>query len=294
MKRHLLIRILKKFNKLKYFNFHPTIRIGDKKFVIPIIKEIGYNNLFLSEPWMLEMLQRLTLLSGIKSFMDVGVNTGQTFLKVKAIDSDIYYIGFEPNPNCNYYIRELLNCNKSLQNNSYFVPVGLSDKVAIAVLNFFYDNSTDSSASIIENYRPEQKIDRKEFVPIFSYEDILTAITISNPDIVKIDVEGSELEVLKGLQGLLMKKRPIVLIEILPVYDKSNTMRWSRQKKIEKIFSSAHLQLFRIIKHNDRFVGFKSIINNDIGIHSNLEWSDYVAVSVEIIENSNFMSLIIK
>ena len=35
-----------------------------------------------------------------KKFIDVGVNIGQTLLKLKSVSSEIDYIGFEPNPIC--------------------------------------------------------------------------------------------------------------------------------------------------------------------------------------------------
>ena len=43
-----------------------------------------------------------------KGFIDVGVNVGQTLLKLKSISSEINYLGFEPNPNCVNYLKNLI------------------------------------------------------------------------------------------------------------------------------------------------------------------------------------------
>ena len=59
---------------------------------------------------MSEVIQRLfKLKSG--AFIDVGVNLGQTLLKVAAIDPGRAYVGFEPNPACVDYVWKLIETN---------------------------------------------------------------------------------------------------------------------------------------------------------------------------------------
>jgi FkbM family methyltransferase len=57
------------------------------------------------------------------TFVDVGMNLGQTLLAAKAIDPARHYIGFEPNPHCFAYCEQLTQLNQ-LPNVS-LVPIGL-------------------------------------------------------------------------------------------------------------------------------------------------------------------------
>ena len=68
-------------------------RIAGRSFVISIING---RKTYASEAWMTEVIRRLfELKSG--AFIDVGVNLGQTLLKVAAADPSRAYVGFEPN-----------------------------------------------------------------------------------------------------------------------------------------------------------------------------------------------------
>ncbi|GIU70063.1 MAG: hypothetical protein KatS3mg002_1299 [Candidatus Woesearchaeota archaeon] len=46
------VKILYRLRILKYLNLVCQINLNNKKFRIPIIGEIGYSNLHISEPWM--------------------------------------------------------------------------------------------------------------------------------------------------------------------------------------------------------------------------------------------------
>jgi hypothetical protein len=95
----LTIQILRKLRILKYLNINGNISLNGKLFKIPILEEIGFSNLFISEPWMIDLL-KIILPIEKERFIDVGVNIGQTLLKLRSISDNIDYIGFEPNPVC--------------------------------------------------------------------------------------------------------------------------------------------------------------------------------------------------
>lgn len=154
----IFIRALKKFKLLKFLNLNGTINCNNKSFTIPILQEVGFSNLYLSEPWMTDLL-KIVLPIDRNQFVDIGVNIGQTMIKLKSVSTDIEYIGFEPNPKCVNYVYQLIKKNHF--ENITILPVGVSNQTVIGILNFFYSSVTDSSASIIEEFRPEQKINRK-------------------------------------------------------------------------------------------------------------------------------------
>ncbi len=78
-----IIRLLHTIRMLKFFNLRGHVRLNGKRFRVPVLGESGYSNLDMSEPWMTELLRRLVPLCD-GGFIDVGVNIGQTLLKVRA------------------------------------------------------------------------------------------------------------------------------------------------------------------------------------------------------------------
>ena len=128
---------------LTKLNYSRTTYINGVRVSIPAIRGISC---FASEPWMVELLDCiLPEQQGV--FLDVGVNVGQTLVKVKAIDANRKYVGFEPNPVCNFYVQELIKKN-DFKNCTIF-PVGLFTENCVLSLDLFLNDPTDSSASLI-------------------------------------------------------------------------------------------------------------------------------------------------
>jgi tRNA G46 methylase TrmB len=116
---------------LRRLNYSRKIHINGVEISIPSIRGIATDA---SEPWMVELLGKL-LREQRGAFIDVGVNVGQTLVKVKALDQDREYIGFEPNPVCVFYVQELIKANKF--KNCTLFPVGLFTEDRILSLDFF-------------------------------------------------------------------------------------------------------------------------------------------------------------
>jgi FkbM family methyltransferase len=268
---NLLVRLLNKLRILQWFNLFASAKLQNRKFIIPVLKGLGKENLDISEKWMMDLFDRLLpFKKGV--FIDIGVNTGQTLLKLKAKDNQRIYIGFEPNPNCIFYVQELIRSNKFTNITLY--PIGLADKTQLVELNFFTTAATDSAASIITDFRKGSTVYRKEIIPCFKFSDINLALP-EDIAFVKIDVEGAELEVLEGIKSLLIEYRPFIIIEILPVYNMSNADRLHRQQAIERLLSELGYMVLRILKQGDSEVKSLEIIS-EIGVHSNLNYCDYV------------------
>ena len=43
------------------------------------------------------------------AYLDIGVNIGQTLMKLKSVNPKIEYIGFEPNATCVHYVNKLID-----------------------------------------------------------------------------------------------------------------------------------------------------------------------------------------
>jgi FkbM family methyltransferase len=268
--------ILKVLNKLGILNKLQLVfnkNIEGKTFKILLKGDEGHSNLFLSEPWMINVL-KLTLSIENKLFVDVGVNIGQTLLKVKSISDEVNYIGFEPNSTCVTYVEKLISINR--MKNVKIIPTGISNFTGLGSLVFYDHSLVDPSASIVNNFRTNNQVVYEKFVPIIELKYIEPYVSFDNMSVLKIDVEGAELEVIKEMSGLISKNNPIILMEILPAYHAENQIRIDRQNEIQNILKNLNYTFFRILKENSQL---KNIVRIDeIGIHSDISLSDYIIV----------------
>jgi FkbM family methyltransferase len=231
-------------------------------FKIPLTSGEGVANLVGTEPWMRKILKQL-LYQFPGTFIDVGVNVGQTLLKLREL-SQVDYIGFEPNPKCIHYVQRLIEANH-FENVSLY-PVGLSDKTHIAQLHYYGTGETDSAASVVYDFR--QDVLKTEYVPCFRFDELNIEESIG---VVKIDVEGSELWVLKGMQEMVKNNRPAFIMEILPVYSDELQERLVRQEEIEGLLKEWNYSISRINQKTGSLTPVESI-----GIHSDLDACEYV------------------
>jgi FkbM family methyltransferase len=129
----------------------------------------------------------------IKCVFDVGANIGQTSLSVLEYFSDAQVYSFEPHPDTFKMLRELLNDRRA-----HAFNIALGAKAGDGEL-FTYDihviNSlTPTSPHAVHFGRTGQPI----IVQVSTIDEFCSAYAIQNIDILKIDVEGCELDVLKG------------------------------------------------------------------------------------------------
>ncbi|MDA9313027.1 FkbM family methyltransferase [Vicingaceae bacterium] len=271
--KKIFIKILHKLQFLKHVNLIVNIELNKKVFKIPVIEGDGYSNLFISERWMISILE-LLLHKKEGCFVDVGVNIGQTLLKLKSVQSNREYFGFEPNSFCVHYTMNLIKLNNFKKTNLF--PFGVSNKSEIGVLNFYSTGNSDSAASMISDFRPNQRIDRTTYIPLYDELAFSNLIGDGKMGFLKIDVEGAEFQVLESFKGKIAEDKPIILIEILPVYSKENTDRLERQKKVESILEVEKYHLFRLVKTETKIKDL--VMVESIGIHSEISACDYICV----------------
>ncbi|WPD21322.1 MAG: FkbM family methyltransferase [Candidatus Electrothrix scaldis] len=266
-----LYRGLRKLGILNFINLTGSVKIESNSLRIPILGELGLDNLTFSEPWMSDLLSGVRL-NQTGTFIDFGANIGQTLIKLKTTYPYMPYLGFEPNPTCVYYLDKLIKVNK--WNGTTIFPVAISRESGLTELYQYNESDTDSSASIISNFRNSDSLYGTSYVPCYSFTDIERFVP-QCISCIKIDVEGGELEILTGLQAILMTQRPYVLCEILPVYSTENSERLNRQNAIQRLLETLDYSIYRIKKDPEgQMLGLLSL--NEFGIHSNLDWCEYL------------------
>jgi FkbM family methyltransferase len=146
------------------------------------------------------------------AFVDVGANIGQTLLNVLSIDASRRYVGIEPQSSCSADLQRFIRINDL--DRCDVVTCGLSDRTGLAVLN--YERANDARASLVAEFRPRDLLTRKTVIPVVTGDELLAALDVGDVALIKIDVEGGELEVLRGFQETLARRRPVLTVEVLP------------------------------------------------------------------------------
>jgi FkbM family methyltransferase len=254
--KHFLLRGFRKVGLLRYLNLFFSVRINGKRFKIPVFHGIGIDHFGAYESWMTHLIGKLISLKK-GQFIDVGVNIGQTLLKLKSVTSNVSYVGFEPNPKCVYYLSELVRVNSF--DDVRIIPSGIYGFDGIAQLFVDSENEIDSCATLLSEFR--STVGRQNIpVPVISQKSI--GFLDVETSIIKIDVEGSEADVIEQFNELIRLRRPFVICEILPAYHEQNAFRIERQRKIESFFKQIDYKLAQI---GDQLVCIDAIpVDNDI------------------------------
>lgn len=271
-----LLRALRRVGWLKHLSFTVKARMDGLLVKVPLRKGLGLPVLAVGEPWGHGLFAAL-MPAFPGTVVDVGVNLGQTLIRVRGLEPVRAYIGFEPNPTCVDYSRQLAYLNGF--NDCPIVPVGLAMEEGIVDLVMNNDDLADSAASIVENFRPGKPIVHRIPVAVMRFATAERDMRIGPLGLVKIDVEGSEREVLLSMEQRIGKDRPAVVLEILPVGRASNTERLSRQQDVEALFARLNYRMIRI--HNKGERSKLEWITGPIGIHQDQDLSNYVVLPAE-------------
>lgn len=154
------------------------------------------------------------------TFFDIGANQGiYTLLAGKKVSKGGKVISFEPVPSQFKKLKRNLKINRI--NNVITEPLAVG--VEIETVNMYVCLGGDEALSSLR--LPTEDIKSKKSiiqVPVTTIDEYVKKNNISNIDFVKIDVEGGELNVLKGMTETLKTIRPIFMCE---VQDK-RTVQW--------------------------------------------------------------------
>ncbi len=139
--------------------------------------------------------------------LDIGSYTGIYAIVAAKSNPNAKVFAFEPNSELAPILKENISLN-SLSNVAIEV-------VALGALEFTADlyigNSSDTAS--IKGFGDASA--RKLEVKVHDLDTLLSRHVVTGVDLIKIDVEGYEIEVLEGMSGLLNDSHPILIIEAL-------------------------------------------------------------------------------
>jgi len=137
--------------------------------------------------------------------LDVGANIGNHALFFSSIFNQV--IAFEPNPRT----FKLLEINTSDVSNISIFHFGLSDTNSEATMYSLPINIGGST--IVKNGQQVPITSLLNKIKLRSLDDLGI---VSNVSLIKIDVEGHELSVLRGSERVIRQNKPFVLFEYIP------------------------------------------------------------------------------
>jgi FkbM family methyltransferase len=223
------------------------IKVGSKRLSIPVhLTQASRLVRDWAPSWKTEVIRQF-LNASPGTFVDVGTNIGDTFLDfLDAAGDDRQYIGFEPNPVCAQTVSAIIEANGPF--NASLVPIGLSDRNGIFELLTRPGNPSDREASLLEGVRPTWEY-KRQWVPCFRFSDIADDLNLDAISFIKIDVEGAELLVLKGMKQRLESTRAPILCEVLHRDPAADAAAYSDHiAGLKTVLDSIDYSIFRIDK----------------------------------------------
>ncbi len=160
-------------------------------------------------------------------FFDIGANQGfYTLLAAKMVGPSGKVFSFEPVPSQLKKLKRNIKINRF--GNIITEQSAVSYESGFSNINICL-NGDEAMSSLREPYK-DASLKRKVIqVPLYSIDDYVRKFNIKSIDFIKIDVEGGELDVLKGAINIIKNIRPVFMCEVQDI----RTNQWGyRASKI--------------------------------------------------------------
>jgi FkbM family methyltransferase len=140
---------------------------------------------------------------------DIGANVGAlTMLMAKVVGKDGIVLAVEPGPPIFSRLANNLELNPKIKSRVRTVQLGLSDRKD--ELYWREDPKNLGNAGLLNGYGIP--------VSVITLDELVTRENITRLDFAKIDVEGMELEVIKGGTRTFQEYKPVIYYETLAAF----------------------------------------------------------------------------
>jgi FkbM family methyltransferase len=227
LRRALLAQLAKRrFSKL---DFELRIDLCGRRVVVPVTGELGLRHTDVTEPHLLPAIAAgLAMYPG--TFIDGGAHTGETLVKLLVLEPGRRYVGFEPQVRAAEYVRRLLAANDSP---GAVIAAALGDRSG--PVSLLRSTEPDEGATVLHSFRAEHGARAHVVVPMVEGDAALEAANVERVAILKLDLEGGELEAIRGLIRTIERDRPLILCEILPVGDARSEVGSFRRRRAQEL-----------------------------------------------------------
>lgn len=174
-----------------------------------------------------DMIARLVDPAGWASVLDIGANVGQSVRRIAHTFTKATIHAFEPDPAA----FEQLQAVGSISPRIYTWQLAVGARSGHADLNIMGDSQMNSvlpPTQLGQDYFPGDILPQRTVrVPMVSIDDWAARHNIDHVDFIKIDVQGIELDVLRGAQRLIRNGGVLAIkceAQILPEYQGASTL----------------------------------------------------------------------
>ena len=187
------------------------------------------------------------------NFFDIGSNTG-SFIFLPLLNSTIKCFAFEPNPNAYQALSENVKLNE-LENNVSPYNIGVWNEAKELELKIPTD-TTDSGLATFGTDPTRFKYADKDgkftthTVQCKTIDELFVELGLQSLDLIKIDTEGSELNILKGGATTIKEFKPSILLE----FDNKNTTQFGYMRDdIVDLLKSYGYTTFKLLAESDLY-----------------------------------------
>ena len=143
-------------------------------------------------------------------FLDLGANIGYFSLLVASNSPSAKVISFEPVAGLFQNMNDNISLNNIKNISTINVAVGeINEEKELFV-------SAPDNLGMSSFHQPENFSGKTERVRVVTIDDWFETSGLPGIDIIKLDIEGSELAALKGMKEVLQEQKPFLIVEINP------------------------------------------------------------------------------
>lgn len=192
------------------FNTYRDLRVNGRTFSVrgdSYLDRMGSD----FEPGMAALLDTISRNTTKGACLDIGANIGITALMLSKLHEQVYC--FEASPRTHQILEYNLSSNNASNVSAFAFGLGKSNQTL--TLTAAANDASGGFTSSFLNTPLDGHV--QETVEVRRGDEALAAIDTqlaANIRLIKIDVEGSELEVIEGLHNTLMTSKPVVVLEM--------------------------------------------------------------------------------